>query len=270
MFVLGIHGWYKRVHDPSACLVKNGRILAMAEEERFDRQKHAFDKFPINAIGYCLNEAKISPDKIDIIALGWDYRLQSALRNIKFHYSNDKILKLLLPPQKFKYKKKPRLIIVPHHMAHAASVFFTSGLKESSILVMDGQGEDSSTSIAYGKNKRIKILKSFPIKNSLGYFYESVNKYIGFRHYDSGKTMGLAPYGKPGFNFKNIRLRKYGYNISLPGKLRYSSQYFDEQEPLEKLWHKKIKEFVKSPNDTEYRFDKFRDIFDFKTLTKWG
>jgi carbamoyltransferase len=138
MVILGINGWYTRSHDASACLVKNGKILAMAEEERFIRQKYAFDKIPINAIGYCLKEAKITPDDIDIVALGWNYKLMYELRGKKFNYTDDQVLDIIFPPKYFPHKRKPKCIMVPHHLAHAASVFFTSGFKEATILVIDG------------------------------------------------------------------------------------------------------------------------------------
>ncbi len=231
----------------------------MAEEERFVRQKYAFDKIPINAIGYCLKEVKITPNEIDIVAFGWDYKLMYKLRQKKFNYTDDEILDVIFPRKIFRYNKRPKLVIVPHHIAHAASVFFTSGLKESAILVIDGQGEDSSTSIAHGKDKTIKILKSFPIQNSLGYFYESVNKYIGFHYFDSGKTMGLAPYGRSVFDFRNIKLDDCGYTIRLPRKLKYNPEYLDEQETLVNLWHEKIKEFVNLPNSVKYEFDKSKN-----------
>ncbi|KKS35305.1 MAG: Carbamoyl transferase [Parcubacteria group bacterium GW2011_GWC2_42_12] len=181
------------------------------------------------------------------------------LRRKKFNYTDDEILDVIFPKKIFRYDKRPKLVIVPHHIAHAASVFFTSGLKKAAILVIDGQGEDSSTSIAYGEDKTIKVLKSFPIQSSLGYFYEAVNKYIGFHYFDSGKTMGLAPYGKSIFNFKNIKLGNSGYNIVLPRKLKYSPEHLDEQETLVNLWHKKIKEFINQPNSIKYEFEKSKN-----------
>ncbi|MEK9135152.1 MAG: carbamoyltransferase C-terminal domain-containing protein [Patescibacteria group bacterium] len=260
MYILGINGWHTRSHDPSACLVKNGKILAMAEEERFIRQKYAFEKIPINATSYCLHEAKISPSDIDIVAFGWDYKQKYNLRGIKWDYTKNELLDILYPKAIFKYDKKPKLIIVPHHLAHAASVYFTSGYKKAAILIIDGQGEKYSTSIAYGNGRKIKTLKSFPIKDSLGYFYESINKYIGFHYLDSGKTMGLAPYGKPIFTFKNIKLKKDGYSINLPGRLRYSKKHLDEQESLVSLWHKFIKQkYIKKPNPTVNKFNKLRN-----------
>ncbi len=256
MIILGINGWHTRSHDASACLVKNGRILAMAEEERFIRQKYAFDKIPINAIGYCLEEAKMTPNDIDIVAFGWNYKFMYKLREKNFDYTDNKILDTIFTEKKFHYDKKPKLVIVPHHLAHAASTFFTSGLNEAAILVVDGQGEDESTTIAHGKGNKISILKSFPIKDSLGYFYESINKYIGFYYLDSGKTMGLAPYGRANIDFSNIRFNNDGYTVNLEKELRYDSLHLDEQKALVTIWHDELKKYVKSPNKVEYTFDK--------------
>lgn len=256
MIILGINGWYTRSHDPSAGLIKDGKILAMAEEERFIRKKYAFDKIPVNAIGYCLNEANISPNEIDIVAFGWDYRLMYSLRQIKFSYHNDAILDTIFPRNIFRYKIKPKLVIVPHHLAHAASTFFTSGFNEATILVVDGQGENESTTIAYGKGNEISILKTFPIRDSLGYFYESINKYIGFHYLDSGKTMGLAPYGKTNVDFRNIKTDDKRYNVNLKKELQYDSLHLDEQEALVALWHEELKKYVKFPNKVKYVFDK--------------
>ncbi len=256
MIILGINGWLEQSHDASACLTKDGKILVMAEEERFIRRKHAFDKVPINAISYCLKKTKISPDEIDIVAFGWDYELMYKLRQKKFNYNDDELLDVIFPKKVFAYNRTPELIVVPHHLAHAASVFFTSGFKESAILIIDGQGEDSSTSIAYGKNKNIKMLKSFPVQNSLGYLYESINRYIGFHSSDSGKTMGLAPYGRPVFDFENVKLEETGYTIEFSQKLKYSAQSLDEQAVLMDFWFKELKKFVDSPNSIKYAFDK--------------
>jgi carbamoyltransferase len=257
MIILGINGWYTRSHDPSACLIKNGKILAMAEEERFIRQKYAVEKLPLNAIGFCLNKVGLKPDDIGIVAFGWDYKKKYKLRGINFPYSSDEILDFIFPHSTFKHKQKPKLAIVPHHLAHAASAFFTSGLNEATILVVDGQGEDESTTIAHGKGNKISILKSFPIKDSLGYFYESINKYIDFHYLDSGKTMGLALYGRANIDFSNIKIKDGGYNVNLKKELRYDSLHLDEQEALVALWHNEIKKYVKSPNKVEYVFDRY-------------
>lgn len=126
------------------------------------------------------------------------------------------------------------------------------------ILVVDGQGEDESTTIAYGKGNKISILKSFPIKDSLGYFYESINKYIGFHYLDNGKTMGLTPYSKADIDFHDIiKTDGEGYSVNLKKELQYDSSHLDEQEALVALWHEELKKYVKFPNKVEYVFDKY-------------
>lgn len=256
MIILGINGWYTRSHDPSACLIKDGKILAMAEEERFIKQKYAAEKLPLNAVGFCLNEVGLKPDDVDIVAFGWDYREKYKLRGMNFGYSEDEILDVIFPHSIFRHQRKPKFVIVPHHLAHAASAFFTSGFSEATILIVDGQGENESTTIAYGKGNKISVLKSFPIKDSLGYFYESINKYIGFHYLDSGKTMGLAPYGRTNIDFRNIQINDKGYNVNLKKELQYDSSHLDEQEALVALWHEELKKHVKFPNKVEYAFDK--------------
>lgn len=256
MIILGINGWYTRSHDPSACLIKEGKILAMAEEERFIRQKHAVEKLPLNAIGFCLSETGLKPDDIDIVAFGWDYRKKYGLRNMNFEYSDDEILDIIFPRSIFKYKRKLKLVVVPHHLAHAASTFFTSGFKEATILIVDGQGENESTTIAHGKGGKISIMRSFPIKDSLGYFYESINKYIGFHYLDSGKTMGLASYGTVSVDFRNIKTSDEGYSVNLKKELQYNLSHLDEQEAIVALWYEELRKYIKSPNKVEYIFDK--------------
>ena len=130
MYILGINGWHTLSHNPSACLVRNGKILAMAEEERFVRQKHAFGKIPINATGYCLSEVNINLDNVSIIAIGWDYKKKYKLRGMKWDYTKDEVLDILFPKTIFNYNKRPKLVIVPHHLAHAASVFLLRDLKK--------------------------------------------------------------------------------------------------------------------------------------------
>lgn len=250
MNILGINGWYTRSHDPSACIVRDGRIVAMAEEERFIREKHAFERVPINAITYCLSASGISANDVDVVAFGWDYKRKYTLRGIEWNYDPDDLLNIIFPKSVFHYKKRPGLEIVPHHLAHAASTFFSSGFHDSTILVIDGQGEDASTTIAYGEGRRIQILRTFPIRDSLGYFFESINKYIGFHYLDSGKTMGLAPYGKPVFTFNNISNNAKGYSVHLPKTLRYNKKHLDEQEDLVRIWYLVLKKFISTPNRT--------------------
>ncbi len=104
---------------------------------------------------------------------------------------------------------------VDHHLAHAASAFYSSGYEEAAILVIDGNGEDASTSIGYGQNRKIRLDQKIGISHSLGHFYKYATQYIGLGSYDEGKLMGLAAYGEPVHNLDLIRLDSMGYQIDL-------------------------------------------------------
>jgi len=239
--ILGVNGWFEQGHDASACIVKGNKILAMAEEERFIRKRYAFDSLPINSIAFCLKEAGLTINEVDYLVFGWDLPLLYKIRGRPWKYTEEKFLKLILSPFSLKRKKRPKLIFVPHHIAHAASAYRLSGFKEASILVLDGQGENASGLLAYGKGRKIKILATIPIVNSLGYFYEAVCEYLGFRTTDAGKIMGLAPYGKPKYSFDCFKLTRNGYEIrGFPKEVCLSKDSIDEQKQVLNLWEKHI------------------------------
>jgi carbamoyltransferase len=104
----------------------------------------------------------------------------------------------------FRHVQLPPIIPVDHHLAHAAASFYASGFDEAAILVVDGQGECVSTTIAHGKGSEIHMIQSFDVTQSLGYFYEAVSLYCGLGRDSAGKLMGLAPYGQPIYKFSNI------------------------------------------------------------------
>lgn len=191
MIVLGLNGCHKRSHDSTACLVKDGKILAVAEEERFVRQKRAFDKYPINATKFCLDQAGIMLNQIDQIAIGFDENKEQ--KSVK----DEVFLEEIFPKRFFGTKKKIPINYINHHMAHVGSVFFTSDMQESAILVIDGQGEKEATSIFYGKGNDIKLVKSYDYNYSLGYLYSAISIFCGLGGFGAGKLMGLAAYGKP-------------------------------------------------------------------------
>ena len=255
MYILGINGWIERSHDASACLIRDGKLVAMAEEERFVRDKHAYDRVPINASSYCLAEAGITLDEVDYVAWGWDYKRHFELRGLEWNYSDAELAGILFPKQYFRWDKVPSIVMIPHHLAHAASAFRMSNFDESAILVLDGQGEHSSTTLAYGSGNSIEIIRSFPIDYSLGYFYEAINTHIGFRSDDSGKTMGLAAYGDPHYRFDNIRLNAQGYRVLLPCKVELGRcGLLDEQDQLMKVWRPILEQKAGLANTPTYVF----------------
>jgi carbamoyltransferase len=213
--ILGISAFY---HDSSAALIINGEIIAAAQEERFTRVKHTPD-FPINAIKYCLEEAGLGIDELDAVVF-YDKPLLKFERLLETYYSfapkgiisflkaipvwlNEKLFikKLIFDglEEIDKYdKKKVKLLFSEHHMSHAASVFFTSPYKESAILTIDGVGEWSTTTIAWGNGNKIEMKKELNFPHSVGLLYSSFTYFVGFT-VNSGeyKLMGLAPYGNP-------------------------------------------------------------------------
>ena len=219
-YYLGIFGGVGT--NPSAALLKKKRIIAFAEEERFTRIKNAPLVLPINSIFYCLKRAKITINKIKNISFGWDcpyqfnvvpkkmkkiYSRYSSLKNnynlnleerIRLGYDPDKIsneLKWEFARKGQKFKK--RIFFYKHHLSHAASAFYPSGFKKSSILILDGLGEEFTGGFYIGQGKNIKCIKKFKLPNTLGGYYSTFTEFFGFKsNSEEGKLMALASYGK--------------------------------------------------------------------------
>lgn len=189
MYILGLHGGNFRTHDASACLISDGKIVAFAEEERFIRQKRAFDKAPINAAMYCLDSAGIDISDVKTVAIGMGG--EDSKLDLK------KIVDELLPKNVFKGSHNYKVRSFNHHLCHAAGSFYCSKYGDSAILVVDGEGNKIATSIYKGSPTGLKLLKSFPVNQSLGYLYASFAKFLGFGSFGAGKLMGLSSYGKP-------------------------------------------------------------------------
>lgn len=256
MLVLGVSGTNDREHDPACCLYKNGKLIAMAEEERFVREKHAPGVPPYNAINYCLHKGQVSLNDIDYVSLGWDYEINPYWRK------KIDIFPILFPKDKFDYFKKPKVRFYQHHLAHAASSFFLSGFKESLIMVIDGQGEVESISIGIGFTtkkgiKKIKFIKTYPINLSLGYFYDQIGECLGLGHWSAGKVMGLAPYGNEIIKLPFHLLKNGNYKINSLGKFKIGQGELDDEEQISDLWHQllkstkiKIPKLTKEPKST--------------------
>lgn len=208
MIILGISCYY---HDSAAALIKDGDIIAAAQEERFTRKKHDQD-FPRKSIDYCLNAAGITIQNVDLVAfydkpfLKFERLLESYLAYApKGLLSAWKGLPIWIKDKlwisdkiKTELGYDGKLIFPEHHQSHAASAFFPSPFNESAILTMDGVGEWTTTSLAYGHDNKFEILAEQHFPHSLGLLYSAFTYYTGFK-VNSGeyKLMGLAPYGKP-------------------------------------------------------------------------
>lgn len=204
MYILGISCYY---HDSSAALLKDGRIVAAALEERFTRKKHD-SSFPLNSIDCCLRSQRIRIDELDYIAfyekpiLKFErvlfQHLESFPRSLKAFISsmpswvNEK-LRIIRALRKIGYKKD--VLFVEHHLAHAGA-FLASPFSKAAIVIADGVGEWATTSIGFGKGNRIDIYKELAFPSSIGLLYSAITAYLGFRVNDSEyKVMGLSAYG---------------------------------------------------------------------------
>ena len=208
MHILGISAFY---HDSAACLVKDGDIVAAAQEERFTRKKHDH-RFPEHAIAYCLEEAGIPIEEVDHVAfydkpwLKFERLLETYLSFAPIGLrSFMKAMPLWLKEKLWMgdYIKKaldyPGDILYPeHHQSHAASAFFPSPFEEAAILTIDGVGEWATASWGIGKGNTVDLLHELRFPHSLGLLYSAFTYYTGFK-VNSGeyKVMGLAPYGEP-------------------------------------------------------------------------
>ncbi|MHC9541798.1 MAG: carbamoyltransferase [Vulcanimicrobiota bacterium] len=208
MYILGISAYY---HDSAACLVKDGDIVAAAQEERFTRKKQDYN-FPIEAIRYCLDSASIKADDLDYIAF-YDKPFLKFERILETHvaYAPRGLLTFLQSiPAWIKQKlwiselirkqlKVDKQVLFPeHHESHAASAFYPSPFERAAFLTVDGVGEWTTTSYGRGEGNKFEILKEIKFPHSLGLFYSAFTYFTGFK-VNSGeyKMMGLAPYGEP-------------------------------------------------------------------------
>jgi len=250
MYVIGISCFY---HDSSACILKDGKIVAAAEEERFTRRKHD-TSFPINTIKYCLKEAGITIDQVDCIGF-YEKPLLKFERLLHQHiesfpksfwtfykaipsWVNEKLRIPSIVKKKLKYKKN--IFFVGHHMAHAASSYLVSPFKEAAILTVDGVGEWDTTTLGHAKGNDINILKNIEFPHSLGLLYSTVTAHLGMSVNNSEyKVMGMAPYGKPRFfeKFKKV------IDVKDDGSYSLDMSYFDFHYKMRMPSKKFIKEF---------------------------
>lgn len=189
MIVLGLSGVFG--HDPAACLIRDGAIVAAAEEERFTRLKHGFAQVPLSAVLFCLHQAGVSLSDVDCIAASWNPNLAPGNTTLR-----DYLGWLFDRLGAFRGERLPPIEYVDHHIAHAASAFFGSGYPEAAIVVVDGQGEEASTSIGVGRNRTLRLETVGGIESSLGQFFRSTSEFVGFPGFSEGKFMGLAAYGR--------------------------------------------------------------------------
>jgi carbamoyltransferase len=246
MRILGISAFY---HDSAAALVRDGAIVAAAQEERFTRKKHDA-RFPVNAVEFCLKQEGTTLDQIDHITfydkpfLKFERLLETyvafaprGFRSFKMAiplWVKEKLFQKTLLRDELK-KHAPsfdwdsKLLFAEHHQSHAASAFFPSPFEEAVVLTMDGVGEWATTSVAVGRGNKMEIVKEIHFPHSLGLLYSAFTYYTGFK-VNSGeyKVMGLAPYGDPvgAEKFAKI-IREHIIDVKPDGSFRLNQEYFD-------------------------------------------
>jgi carbamoyltransferase len=244
MDILGLSAFY---HDSAACLVRDGQIVAAAQEERFTRRKHD-PRFPENAIRYCLREGKISLGDIECVVfydkpmlkferlletyLAFAPRgLRSFLTAMPVWLKEKLLLKQLLQKdiksvsETSKLDRQPAVLFGEHHESHAASAFYPSPYPTAAVLCLDGVGEWATSSAWVGKDNKLTPLWEIPFPHSIGLLYSAFTYYTGFK-VNSGeyKVMGLAPYGKPVYV---QRIYDELIDIKPDGTFRLNMDYFD-------------------------------------------
>ncbi len=193
-FVLGVNAGTGTYHDPSACLTDgDGAVLAFVEEERLTRTRHARGvRMPSLSVRRCLNLAAVTAGDIDVVAVGWDEPRMSSRAGQPWRFDSPRVFLTALG---FRGPRWPDLHFVPHHRAHAASAFHASGYDRAAVLVLDGNGEDESTSIYRARRGSPLVrVESWPQVYSVGHMYEAVSAWLGLGRHGAGRTMGLAAY----------------------------------------------------------------------------
>jgi len=242
MRILGISAYY---HDSAAALLRDGQVVAAAQEERFTRKKHD-SAFPHHAVRSCLESTGTRLDEIDFVAfydkpfLKFERLLETYLAFAPRGFQSFRTALPVWVKEKLFQKNtilkelkalhsgvnwQEKLLFSEHHLSHAASAYYPSPFESAAVLTMDGVGEWTTTSVAIGKGRDLKVVKEIHFPHSLGLLYSAFTYYTGFK-VNSGeyKVMGLAPYGEPRFVktiLENI------IDVKPDGSFRLNLEYFD-------------------------------------------
>lgn len=248
MYILGISCFY---HDAAAVILRDGELIAAAEEERFTRVKHD-SGFPNNAVKFCLGMAGISGKDLQYVVfyekpfLKFERILKTSLQTFPKSWRlfqeamsvwmTDKLWIKSLIRDKVGCEYS-RILFSDHHLSHAASAFYPSPFKEAAIITVDGVGEWATTTIGIGKGNQVRILKEIQFPHSLGLLYSAFTAFLGFQVNDGEyKVMGMAPYGEPKYLDEVNKLIKVNRDSSFSMDMDYFSyQYSDKKTFNEKF-----------------------------------
>ena len=269
MNVLGLSFYY---HDSSAALVKDGVLVAAAEEERFSRKKHD-SGFPGLAIDFVLRTGGIRIEDVDWIvfyekpfvklermllsAMGTFPRSAAVFRESMQRWISDKLWIKSMMSKKLGVSSS-KLLFAEHHVSHAASSFYTSPFQDAAILTVDGAGEWTTSTIGVGRGTKLEILKEIRFPHSLGLLYSAFTAYCGFEVNEGEyKLMGMHPYGKPKYVDKIYEILDVGEDGSLWHDMRYFAYHYSPDSTLNERFSQ---HFGRPPRDPKLS-DKTLDPF---------
>ncbi|HXG51596.1 MAG TPA: carbamoyltransferase [candidate division Zixibacteria bacterium] len=262
MNVLGISCYF---HDAAAALLRDGQLLAAAEEERFSRKKHDYE-FPQQAIDFCLRSGHIRAEDVDYVvffekpfvkferliltSLQMFPRSHRVFREAMITWLGDKLWirhliqrRLGVPPSKILFSE--------HHLSHAASAFYCSPFEEAAILTVDGVGEWTTASLGVGRGTEIKLLKEIRFPHSLGLLYSAFTAFLGFEVNEGEyKVMGMAPFGEPRYVDKVRKVVRIGSD----GSFELDMDYFCFHYSTDRTFNGKFEALFGPPRDPQSRF----------------
>ncbi len=266
-YVLGISAFY---HDSAAALLRDGEIVAAAQEERFTRKKHD-PAYPACAVEFCLQQAGITAKDLDFVTF-YDKPILKFHRLIETYLAfapiglrsfakavpiwvGDKLHMRRGLTKSLGCKPKNRYVFPEHHESHAASAFYPSPFEQAAILTMDGVGEWATTSVGVGEGNKVRLLHEIRFPHSLGLLYSAFTYYCGFR-VNSGeyKLMGLAPYGEPRFE---KQIREHLIDLREDGSYRLDLSYFNYCQGLTMTGPKFHALFGAPPRAAESQLEQF-------------
>ena len=256
MHILGLSCFY---HDAAAALIKDGKLICAAEEERFSRKKHDFG-FPEQAINFCLEFARISADDLDYAVFHEKpfLKFERILKTVISTYPRsaavfseamknwlaEKLWIKNIIRQKLEIKSD-KILFTEHHLSHAASAFLVSPFDQAAILTIDGVGECATGTLGIGRNNKVSLFKQINFPNSLGLLYSAFTAFLGFEVNEGEyKVMGMAAYGKPRFKEKIL---KYILKLHDNGSFDINMDYFSYHYSLTRSYSKKFEQLFGKP-----------------------
>ncbi|MFH1202707.1 MAG: carbamoyltransferase [Candidatus Omnitrophota bacterium] len=262
MQILGVSCFY---HDAAAAILKDGVLLAAAEEERFSRKKHDFD-FPINAINFCLDAAGLGSKDLDYVifyekpfikferilltTIGAFPRSWGMFRESMITWLLDKLWIKQIIHEKLGVPSE-KILFSEHHMSHAASAYLCSPFDKAAIITVDGVGEWATATLGKAEGNNITILKEIRFPHSLGLLYSAFTAFLGFEVNEGEyKVMGMAPYGEPKYVDKVYKLIESGDD----GAFWLNMKYFSFHYSTSRTFNKRFAELFGNPRDHKLHF----------------